>query len=216
MKWYSWRIILGAVLVVFGAMALVQSLGLTRFEGQGWGLVPAALFIIVGAGFLPLLAQDRKANWWAVIPGFTLIGLGLLVLLAVLNFQPDIVLPAIFMTSIGASFWTVYAMDRAKWWAIIPGGALVSLAALLLVSDQGSWPAVALFTGLAITFALVALLVQPGQPQRAWAWWPAGSLAVLAVIISVTADPLTGIIWPIILIAAGLFLVGWTVFAKRA
>jgi hypothetical protein len=107
-------------------------------------------------------------------------------------------------------------MDREKWWAIIPAGAMLSLTALLFVSDQGSWPAVVLFTGLAITFGLVATLVQPGRPQRAWAWWPAGALAVLAVIVAASAQPLTGIVWPILLISAGALLIVWTFFGKRA
>ena len=120
MKHNAWRIILGVVLVIFGAMALLQNFGNIRFEGSLWGVFVALLFGAVGAGFLVTFVQDRKVNWWAVIPGMTLIGLALLVLLGVMNFKPDELLPAIFMGFIGASFLIIYFNDRDKWWAHHP------------------------------------------------------------------------------------------------
>jgi hypothetical protein len=40
-------------------------------------------------------------------------------------------------------------------------------------------------------------------------------MAVLALIIATTSAPLPGFIWPILLIAAGLLMVAWTLVAKR-
>lgn len=215
MKQNSWRVILGIVLVVFGALALFQTFTGASYEGAGWGMFMAMLFGAVGAGFVVTFTQDRRANWWAVIPGFTLIGLGLLIALAVLNFKPDELLPAVFMGSIAASFWVIYFNDRSKWWAIIPGGAVASIAVLILMNDSGSWPAVILFGGLAATFGMVAILAGPDEKSRSWAWYPAVSLAVLTLIVGTTAGPLPGIIWPIVLICAGLLLVGWTLYGKK-
>ena len=61
-------------------------------------------------------------------------------------------------------------------------------------------------------------MLQPGgeEKPRAWAWYPAGVMAVLAVIMGLTAGPVPGLVIPILLIAAGLVMVGWTVLARRS
>ncbi len=215
MKNFSWRILVGVVLVLFGALALGQSLGLLTLQGDLWGLFFGLVFAGVGVGFLLILLQNTRTNWWAAIPGLTLLGLGALVALSVLNVQGDF-LPALFMACIGASFVVIYLLERTRWWAIIPGGVLVSVAALILVGDAGSeWPVAVLFGGMALTFGVVALSVRPGEHSRAWAWYPAGGLAVMAVIFAATAGPLPGLIWPLALIAAGAALVAWTVIKKK-
>lgn len=216
MKSFSWRIIIGAVLVLFGVLALLQSLGVLQYEGTLWGVFFGLVFAAAGAGFMMALFQDKVNHWWAAIPGMTLIGLGVLMTLAVLNVKPDELLPAIFMGCIGASFLIVYLLDRTRWWAIIPGGAVTSIAVMILFAQTGSWPAVILFGGLAISFGLVAMTVRPGDRSRSWAWYPALAMLVLAAIVASTAGPLPGLIWPILLIAAGLGMVAWTLMGKRA
>jgi hypothetical protein len=211
----TWRIMVGAVLVIFGILALLQNFAGWSLEGPLWGFFVAALFGVVGGGFVVSYLQDRGHSWWAVIPGFSLLGLALLVLLGMLRVSPDELLPAVFMGSIGASFWVIFFSDRTRWWAIIPGGALVSLALLILFSNQGSWAAMILFGGLAATFGLVALLAPADRP-RTWAWWPAGSLAVLSIIVSASLQPLQGWVWPLALIVAGLVMVGWSFFRRNA
>jgi hypothetical protein len=87
---------------------------------------------------------------------------------------------------------------------------------MILFAQTGSWPAVILFGGLAASFGLVAISVRPGEHSRSWAWYPALAMVVLAAIVASTAGPLPGIIWPIILIVAGLGMVAWTFLGKRA
>jgi hypothetical protein len=216
MKNNAWRVILGAVLVIFGAMALMQNFTNISFEGSLWGVFVALLFGAVGAGFLVTFVQNRTVNWWAIIPGMTLVGLALLVLLGMLNVKPDKILPVVFMGSIGASFLIVYFNDHKKWWALIPGGVVSSIAVLIPFADSSSWPAVIFFGGIAATFGLVALTASPTEKPRTWAWWPAGVLAVLAVIAASTSSPLEGIIWPVMLIGAGLVMVAYTLVKKKA
>lgn len=212
----AWRVIVGVVLVLFGGLALLQNFGLFSMQGDWWGVFFGLLFAAVGAAFLVNLFQDLNGNWWAAIPGFTLLGLGAMIVLAVLDFQPDELLATIFMGSIGLGFAVVYLTDRKRWWAIIPMGTLLSIAVMIAFAEDEVWPAVIFFGGLAATFAAVALLAPAGEHQRAWAWYPAGVMAALAVIIGLTAAPLPGVIFPIVLIAVGLILVAWTFLGKRS
>ena len=64
----------------------------------------------------------------------------------------------IFLGGIGLAFWLAYATDRAdRWWALMPAGALTTLAVVSVVGDVWSerYTASVFFLGLAITFLLV-------------------------------------------------------------
>jgi hypothetical protein len=88
---------------------------------------------------------------------------------------------AIFLGAIGLSFWAVYLTGRDRWWAIIPGGVLITLALVSALPDRlfaGADSGGVFFLGLAATFLLVALLA-----DMRWAYWPAGALGVFGVFL---------------------------------
>ena len=108
-----------------------------------------------------------------------------------------------FLGSIGLVFALVYREDPDQWWAVIPAGALFSLAATALVdgtSRSGGAGGSVFLLGLAATFFVLTRLPRHAQ---GWAVFPAAVLAVLAVL-----GPLTGGSWavPVLLIAIGAWL----------
>lgn len=207
MKWMSWRVYLGVALLLLGGFGLLQSLGFFPAGGNLAGLLFGGLFSLGGAAFLAVLFQNR-ANWWAAIPGVILLDLGLLTASGAL-------LPGLasryggvfFMAGLSFSFWLVVLVAPQNWWAIIPAGVLLTLAAIIglenttLLETGGVF-----FLGLALTFALVGLARVNGQ-RMSWPWIPAGVLLVLGILISLSAAHLMNFIWPAALILAGLFLV---------
>ena len=84
-------IVLGIVLIALGVLALLQNLGVLRprrsllpyisiESGDVIGtLLISLLFAGVGLVFLVVFVVNVYRNWWAVIPGFTLIGLAALI-----------------------------------------------------------------------------------------------------------------------------------------
>jgi hypothetical protein len=98
-------------------------------------------------------------------------------------------------------------MNNRFWWAIIPAGVMASLALTVLVEgltrfDGGG----VLLLGMAITFA--SLTVLPGMTgNRQWPLIPAGVLFVVSMFALFDKFNLTNLIWAVILIAAGSFLV---------
>jgi hypothetical protein len=204
MKPSSWRIVVGGLLLVMGALALLQNLNVLNYGGQIWGLFFALIFIAGGAMFLSALVTNRT-NWWAAIPGIILIGLGITIAIpALFPALPDWVSGGIFLVSIGAAFWVVYFMSPQNWWAIIPGGTLITLAVVTaLGSYNGFASGGAFFIGLGITFALLALI--PSIRMK-WAWIPAGILAALGLLLFFSAFA-ASIIWPILLIAIGAYFI---------
>ncbi|MBI5965354.1 MAG: hypothetical protein HY863_17905, partial [Chloroflexi bacterium] len=128
MKRFDPRIVLGFLLLVGGGLALAQAMGFLKDASDiFWG----GLFLAVGLIFLTLLFGG---HWWSAIPGFTLVGLGALILLpeSLNDFGG-----AVFLGGIGLSFWVVYFTSRVeRWWALIPAGVMTALAVMIVVAQR--------------------------------------------------------------------------------
>lgn len=200
---------LGALLVIMGIVFLLQNFGLFSGVEQ---LVWVVLFGLAGLAFLWVFGRDRE-QWWAIIPGFTLLGLALLV---GLGDRLGAWGGALFMAAIGLSFWTIYAIRREFWWAIIPGGALVSLAAMIGIAEMGGGEESVgiFFLGLAATFLLV-YLAPTAEGRMKWALIPAGVLALMGALFTVSMGGVTAYFWPAALILAGAYLVVRSLMSRR-
>ncbi len=196
--------LVGLVLICAGALFLLQNFGIANFVTAAiWAL----LFAVAGLVFVGVFALNRD-NWWAIIPGFTLLGLGGLIGIGTLFPALAGGAASLFFLAIALSFWVIYATHRDNWWAVIPGGTLATLAVIVAISAgpggaDGRWVPAILFLGLAATFGLVYFLPTP-QGRMTWALWPAGILATMGLLMGAFLGQLAGIIWPLILIAGGV------------
>lgn len=191
---------LGALLVALGVLFLLQNFGVFA------SIVNLVWLVLFGAGglaFLYVFAANQQ-QWWAVIPGFVLLGLAVLI-----GFGDRLGSwgPALFLGSIGLAFWVIYAVRRESWWAIIPAGTLTTLAFVAVLADRIDGLAVGgvLFLGLAATFGFVYLLTGRESRQR-WSLIPAGILGIFGVLLILSLGGLINYIWALALIAAGVFL----------
>jgi hypothetical protein len=207
MRWSNWRFFVGGGLLLLGIVALLQVLGLFPTDGTFGAIVFGILFAGVGIAFLSLLANGRQ-NWWAVIPGMVLLSLGVLILLG--GFAPglaDVVGGAIFLGGISVAFWLVFFLIPQNWWAIIPAGVLMTLAAVTVIPDTASIETGGIFfLGLALTFLALALISVEGK-RMTWPLIPGGILLIMGIMLLLTQTDLINFIWPIALILIGLFLV---------
>lgn len=196
------RFIFGLLLIGGGVIYLLQTMGLIT-----WGpLVWALAFAVGGLAFLSVFVRDRLM-WWALIPGLTLLGLaGLLTLQQFAPAQAEDWGGSLFLGAIGLAFLVVYAANRQFWWALIPGGVLITLAVVAgLDRFAGLETGGVFFLGLGLTFAAVALVPTP-QGQMRWAFIPAAVLAVMGLLLLVGFTTAINYIWPVALILAGLLL----------
>ncbi len=196
----------GALLILAGVFFLLQNFGIIDL-GALWGGFWALAFLAGGGVFLVVFLRDNE-QWWALIPGFTLLGLGTLVGLGVVNGElAGAYGGPLFLGSIGLGFWAVYLVRREQWWAIIPGGVLWSLAAMLIMQPiMGDENMVGvMFFGMALTFVLVALLGQP-RGKMNWAYIPAGVLFLLGIFMSTGSVQWLAYVFPVALILGGAFL----------
>ena len=205
LKFSHIRLVIGLMLILTGIMSFLQVSGIMTFDEKIVGLATAVIFTLVGVFFLALLFAGEQ-NWWAVFPGAGLLAIGALIALSLLLPQFAWLGGSLFLGFLGLAFGWVYTSNHNRWWAIIPGGVLLTLAAVSLGDrlpflDGGSL----FFLGLAATFGLVYLL-PTGAGRMSWAWIPAVVMLAMAVFIGLTSQHAMNYLWPVILIALGLFL----------
>lgn len=202
------RILWGLALIAGGFFFLMQSFGL--FEWL-WKFVWVAVFAAGGLNFLYIFLQQTKERWWAAIPGCTLLGLSLIVLInAVGPGWLESFIGPFFLFAIAAGFLLVYLVTPEHWWALIPGGVMTTLATVAgveLLGVSGIASGSIFFLGLGLTFLALVLLPHSEQKNLRWAWIPAGILLLLGGLLGTPFMVIPGMLWPLALIAAGGYLI---------
>ncbi|MBP8997923.1 MAG: hypothetical protein KBG10_06510 [Anaerolineaceae bacterium] len=201
----SKRLFLGFLLIAAGVIFLLQQL----FHLPFGNLFIASLFALGGFVFLYFLIKDRS-KWWAAIPGFTLIGLGLLIAFSALFPKlPGKIGGAIFLASIGVSFLVIYLLNPARWWPIIPAGVILTIALVAALPQGSDLGGATFFLGVGATFGLLGL--HPMGKQEKWPWIPAAICLGLGLLILILSGALIGTfagwIWAALFILAGIFLI---------
>jgi hypothetical protein len=203
------RFIWGILLIVGGIFLLLQTLGLISGNWFG-GLIGFLLFAIAGAGFT-LIFLNKPDHWWALIPGCIFFSLALLVGLDGLAPRiGDMWGGFIFLGGASLAFWLIYLTRREHWWAVIPGGVLLTLAVVATLDqmpgriDSGG----VFFLGLAATFGMVYLLpAGKSQERMTWALIPTAVFLLLSLAVWGAVTSLLNYLVPLVLIGLGLFLI---------
>jgi hypothetical protein len=130
-----------------------------RHRGQWWALIPAYVLLAIGlmtaligwnvlegawiatyvltADALPFLVVylRRREHWWALIPTYVLLAVGLMVGLIGQGVLSGLLIPAYVMFAIGIPFFVIFALDRRRWWALIPSGAVAVIGFAFLLAE---------------------------------------------------------------------------------
>ena len=211
MKILSKPIFWGLVLIFGGVLFLLQNLGVFKGSDLFWGVSLG----IAGLLFLGVFFGDRQ-QWWALIPGMVLLAVGSLILLT--SFVPgfnDALGGLVILGGIGLSFIFVYLANRANWWALIPGGVLVTLgvvAGLDQVVSEGGTGGI-FFLGLGLTFLLVAIAPNPIGKMK-WAWIPAVVLVLFGLVVFFATENLQVYLLPLAFFIVGGVLI-WRAIRSR-
>jgi len=203
MKKIDIRILIGALLIGAGVLFLLETLNVLQ---GAWSILWTAAFLGGCVIFFYVYFSDRQ-QWWALIPAMTLLGLAGTIFVETFLPGSSNVGGALFLGGIGLGFWVIYITNREFWWAIIPGGVLVTLGIVTLSEDLigGNSGGGVFFLGLALTFFLVALLAKPRE-NFWWAYIPAGVLFVLGIFLTGPLQSFFNYIWPVALIGVGVIL----------
>lgn len=155
-------------------------------------------------------ARDRTA-WLGIF--LALLGIGLLVE----RFLPGLRLATLIILALGlaaAAVWLVW-----RWaWAMVPALLLIALGLGQLIEDLDLLPGEG--WGALLVGASLALLWAIGRRdgRHGWAFWPA-AIFILVAIAQLSDEiarlPSLDLLWPALLVAAGVFVV-WRAVRPRA
>lgn len=206
MKKVDFRVLKGIGLIALGTIFLLQTTGIIS---GALSLIWSLLFAAGGAVFLYFYFLNRT-QWWALIPGMTLLGVaGLIILSEYGPFNLQGFGASLLLFSIAVSFLLIYLLHRSNWWAIIPGGFLASTATMVAFAPylRGGEAAVGVFFfGGALTFGLLSVLQTP-QGRMKWAYFPGIVLLVFSLVFFSIALEAFQAVWAGALIVLGLIMV---------
>ncbi|MBN2005419.1 MAG: hypothetical protein JXA21_18825 [Anaerolineae bacterium] len=203
MKKLPSNIMIGLLLIIGGVIFLLNNLNVGIAA-----IIWPFLFGLASLPFLLIFATDRK-SWWAVLPGSALLGIAAVMFYELFPYHlfGDIG-GMLFLGSLGIGFLAVYVRTGLReWWALIPGGVLLTLAAVTgLETLLGSAISGSVFMlGLGLTFGAVYLAPAPAGRNR-WAAIPAGILALIGLTSLLSNTRMLGILGAIALIGLGGYL----------
>ena len=209
-----------AVLVLSGIALLLSNLGLlARFEPMAQ-FAAAVVFALAAAGFFGGY-MAKRANWWRLIPGWTLLALAGMLFLSLspaAASRPRLIAALLFL-GLALAFGNIYAVNRRdNWWAIIPGGFMLVVSIVTGLSalvERLETLGAALFVGMGLVFFVLSIAIRArGQ------WWPlipATVLVLFGLFVFTTGSEQARTLlrwWPAALVLIGLGM-GWRAAAYR-
>jgi len=89
---------------------------------------------VIALPFLVTFLRDRS-QWWALIPTYILLAVGLMILLTEGGLMDEDMVPPFVLFAIAVPFFVVYARNPKQWWALIPGGILAIVGISFLIAE---------------------------------------------------------------------------------
>ena len=113
----------------------------------------AGLFVFAAVLFFGAFART-PAEWWRVIPGWTLLALAVVLVLSTLAVDQRWLGATVF-GGLALAFTHVYVTDRAgRWWALIPGGFLLVLG--LVIGFLVAWWGIPRYEAMGVVYGILA------------------------------------------------------------
>jgi hypothetical protein len=122
-----------ALIPCYVLVAIAVMLGLTEWHILPDAFVATYVLTAIALPFLVVFLRNRS-NWWALIPCYVLLAIGIMVALIELRVLNDLLIPAYVLLAIAIPFFVVYARDPKQWWPLIPGGILALIGISFLVA----------------------------------------------------------------------------------
>jgi uncharacterized protein (DUF486 family) len=155
----DWGLLISAYVLeaVAGLIALVE-LSILQDE-----IIATYVLAAIALPFAVVFLRDR-AQWWAAIPAYALLAVGVMVGLIGQGLIDELLIPAYIMFAIAIPFLVVYGRDTRNWWALIPGGIMAAIGAAFLLAEAQAELVVPVLLMLVGIWMLVRALARRTPP----------------------------------------------------
>jgi hypothetical protein len=120
------------VLTAIGVLVALLELNVLRDP-----FVAPFVLAVIALPFLVTFLRDRS-QWWALIPTYVLLAVGLMVLLTEGGLMDDDLVPPYVLFAIAIPFFVVFARNTKNWWALIPAGILTIIGISFLIAEAAA------------------------------------------------------------------------------
>jgi hypothetical protein len=127
-----WMLVPSYVLLTIALMVALITLDILQDS-----YVATYVLAVIALPFLYVYLSDRT-HWWAVIPAYILLAIGVMVGLIESGILEDNLVASYVLFSVAIPFFVIYARDRKQWWALIPGGITGLIGLALLVAEAAA------------------------------------------------------------------------------
>ena len=217
-RFLFWRTdFVGFAMIVSGLFFLLVNFKLVPVSDFVLPRVLGILFVMLGLIFLFFSGAGRWLTWF-VIPAGAFLTVGIVTLVFGWNLFFSFDSASLFSAGFGLTFLTLFSFRRGHWWMLIPTGMFFGLAIWVEMGSRYpviGWHPVAPILCLGIAFLVIWMYAV----QKRRMWW---SLLVGALVVTASFLYLLGILlarwsilWPVVLLLAGLLIPLWIVFADR-
>jgi hypothetical protein len=128
----NWLLVLSYVLLAIALMVALITLDVLQDS-----YIATYVLTVIALPFIVVYARDRKL-WWALVPVYVLLAVGVMVGLIEGGILEDNLVAAYVMLAVAIPFFVVYARDRKLWWALIPGGITGLIGLAFLVAEAAA------------------------------------------------------------------------------
>ena len=209
------RLRVGAILILIGALALVQNLNLLPVDSSH---LVGLTFLLGGAAVF--LSGRKDHNAFKFYSGVAAMFVGFAIIVGTTDILPGQIIGTVCLWIIASLFLRVYLNKREAYWPIIPAGILltvglaVGLEGFRLIHGQTIGALINL--GIAGTFGYL-YNIRNVQNKLEWAKYPAAAMMVVSLIVyfSERHYGFGPLIFASVLILAGIGLIIQTLRAGR-
>lgn len=203
----SWRIIVGLLLVFLGTALLLDRAGIVILSGIIWSSV---LLLLGGTAFLSLW-RSNPDEWWPLIPGASLVGWALSILLGEMGLPDWLVILIGFAGTSLPFLYVFFQLGSAEgWWALIPAGIIGAWGLAVMLSALGLPDALFLLIGLGGSGLPFLALYLLNRRSNTWALIPGAIMAFLGLVLSLSE--LVGEDWLPTIVLLGIALAFLAIF----
>jgi len=200
-----------------------------RDRKKWWALIPAYLFLLIasvmlcteilgmGDEFIAMILMPgfaipflyvylkNKERWWALIPAYVFLLIGLLITLDEgLGLGEKVIAPGI-LVGFGLPFLYVYFNNQKNWWALIPAYVFLAIGTMVGLLNFDLLRNLAIPAYIMLAVAIPFFFVYLRNQEKSWALIPGGITGLIGLGFSLGTD-FGKYLTPALLVLGGIWI----------
>ena len=191
-------LVLGGLLIVFGILALLETI--TDLSPWIW----VVILVVGGLGVLAFYVTDRTEKWLLII-SYAMLAVAGLVTLLELDLLRDAYVATYVLLAIGLPFFVAFLNNRSNWGLLIPAYVLLFIGVFVPLTEFGVLDDSLVVTYIMFAIAIPFFVVFLRNTKNWWALIPGGILAIVGLGFLIS-EASVGYVFAAVMILAGILI----------